>query len=233
MKKCSFCDHENDEKAKFCSNCGRTFVVKEIRTKLGQTFEILGYIAIALGLFAFIFELVNMIIFSSPFMAYLTWLVKYLMLAGISLVYLYAHKLKDQTISLLMTFALIVHMTIFFVTLPYSAFFIDLSSLYFLVFLLLIAFLLTSIVLLFLNHDLHKRFLFFGPYIVVAVVGLYSVFALLQLFVYGFKDYGVTVIFGILSGLFYLLAITILFVLPIVDKEIDSFEKQGQVESEH
>ncbi|HKL84150.1 MAG TPA: hypothetical protein VJZ48_01585, partial [Bacilli bacterium] len=116
---------------------------------------------------------------------------------------------------------------------PYSAFFIDLSSLYFLVFLILIAFLLTSIVLLFLNHDLSKRFLFFGPYIVVAVVGLYSVFALLQLFVYGFKDYGVTVIFGILSGLFYLLAITILFVLPIVDKEIDSFEKQGQVESEH
>ena len=31
------------------------FVVKEIRQKLGKTFEILGYVAIGLGLFAFIF----------------------------------------------------------------------------------------------------------------------------------------------------------------------------------
>ena len=37
------------KKQNFVPTVGELFVVKEIRTKLGQTFEILGYIAIALG----------------------------------------------------------------------------------------------------------------------------------------------------------------------------------------
>lgn len=232
MKKCSFCGHENQDNAKFCANCGRTFVVKEIRQKLGKTFEILGYVAIGLGLFAFIFELVDNIIWGAGFFAYPLWLVKYLLLAALGLVYLYAQKVKSQTLSLLLTTALMTHVLIFFIGMNFSAVFSDFASTFFILFIFLLAYLFATLVLLYLNNDWGNKLARFYPLLVVGLVGIYAFLNMLYLFIFGFRTtFFRTIAFQALSLFFYYGALAVLFALPIVDKEIDTMEQQGDKET--
>jgi len=229
MKKCSFCNHENEDEAKFCTNCGRTYVVKEIRQKLGKAFEILAYIAIAFIFLAFIFELVDNIIWRATFFTYPIWLFKYILLGAMSLAYLYAHKVKSESLSLLMTMALIVHVLIFFPLLPLSAVFSGFSGTFYIFSLILLVYFLAIIIFNNVGSDWGPRIARFYPLVAVGVISVYTFISMLHLFIYGFgTTYFKTMAFSCLTTFFYLAAISVLLALPLIDKEIDTMEKQGE-----
>jgi len=229
MKKCSFCSHENEDDAKFCANCGRTYVVKEIRQKLGKAFEVLGYIAIGFIFLAFIFELVDNIIWKATFFTYPIWLFKYILLGAMSLAYLYAHKVKSESLSLLMTMALVVHILIFFPPLPLSAVFSGFSGTFYIFSLILLVYFLAIIIFNNVGSDWGPRIARFYPLVTVGVISVYTFLSMLHLFIYGFgTTYIRTMAFSSLATFFYLAAVSVLLALPLIDKEIDTMEKQGE-----
>lgn len=231
MKKCSFCGHENHADANFCANCGRTFVVKEIRQKLGKTFEILGYVAIGLGILAFIFELVDMIICKNAFIVYVIWLFKYIILAGLGFVYLFAHKVKQKSLSLLMSVALVTHVLIFFSGMPYSAFFTDFAGVLYIGILILFIFLLALIVLPYFREGMTKSLDNIYIYIIAGLIGIVAIANLLYSFIFGFRNFGIIIAFGAFGAFFYYAALTVLFVLPLIDKGIEMVEEQGEAKA--
>ena len=224
MKKCSFCGKDNHDDARFCANCGRTFVVKEIRKKLGKSFEILGYITIGLGIFAFIFSLVDLIVNRNGFVAYPLLIIEYLMLALIGLAFLYSHKIKSKTLSLFTSQALIAHAMIFFTTLWANTVFFDFSITFRVFMLMLLAYLASGFILYHLKHPLGDKILKYYRLITAGVVVIYTFIVMLYLFIFGFRS--VTIAFGTLSVFFYFLSLSVMFVLPIIDRTIDIVDQQ-------
>lgn len=228
MKKCSFCGKDNHDDAKFCANCGRTFVIKEMRKRLGQSFEILAYIAIGLGIFSFIFDLVDIIINNGLFFTYVIWLIEYLIFGLIGLTFLYAQQVKSYTLSLFTTLSLLVHNLIFFRAFVYRQVFLGFSQAFYIFFLLLITALAIGFVFHHLKNPLAERILKYYRFVVGGIVAIYTFIALIYFFVCAFTSINIT--FELLSILFYFAALSVLFTLAVIDKTIDVVERQGERE---
>lgn len=233
MKKCSFCGKENHDDAKFCTNCGRTFVIKELRKNLGKTFEITAYVAIALGFLAFIFELISMILGTAIFIDYVMWLVKYFMLGVVSIAFLYAHKIKSETLSLYTTQTLITHALVFFAGVaPYTHTFADFNFLYNFLFIFLLLYLATGVIFHHLKIGLSKFVLKYYHFISAFIVITYALLTGVGVAVHGFTTNLFMAFFGLYS-FFYLGALGALLILPLIDKTIDVVERQGELREEH
>ncbi|MGE4342010.1 MAG: hypothetical protein AB7E23_02810, partial [Bacilli bacterium] len=135
-------------------------------------------------------------------------------------------------LSLLLTTALMTHVLIFFIGMNFSAVFSDFASTFFILFIFLLAYLFATLVLLYLNNDWGNKLARFYPLLVVGLVGIYAFLNMLYLFIFGFRTtFFRTIAFEALSLFFYYGALAVLFALPIVDKEIDTMEQQGDKET--
>jgi hypothetical protein len=233
MKNCSFCGKENHNDANFCTNCGRTFVIKELRKNLGLTFEIIGYVAIGLGFLAFIFELITMIIARNGiFSAYVMWLVKFIMLGLVTVAFLYAHKIKSHTLSVYTAQALIAHMLIFFPIISFNNngtnLFLGFSNTFRLVFMLILIYLAVGVIFAHLKSEMGERILRYYQVITATASLFYTLIAFLGLCIFGFRS--ALSAFSTLSMFAYLAAISSMLVLPIIDRTIDIVERQGNKE---